>query len=254
MSEHLLTEKRFIDLSNLAERKGIVTFSDFLTINELNIFHQNARNYVTSYEISGGYEFAERQIAAFIPDALYYIWEYPIDCLLIKPSYPKFAEQLSHRDILGAVMNLGIERSKIGDILVENPPHQGTICYMFCKQEITSYICTELHQIRHTIVECTIQEQHELAITPNFEAHNAIIASNRLDNVVSALCKSSRTTAVNDIHSGKIMINGKECLHNTYICKPNDVLSIRSHGKFIFEGEDGVTKKNRVKINYKKYI
>lgn len=249
MSEHLLTEKRLIDLSNLAERKGIVTFSDFLTLNELNMFHQNAGKYVTSYELSGGYELAERQIAAFIPDALYYIWEYPIDCLLIKPSHPKFAEQLSHRDILGAVMNLGIERCKIGDILIEE-----NFCYLFCRQEITPYLCMQLHQIRHTIVECQIQKQQELAITPNFEEYDAIIASNRLDNMVAALCKLSRTAAVQSIQSGKVMINGKECLHNAYICKPNDVLSIRGFGKFIFIGENGITRKNRVKINYKKYV
>lgn len=249
MSEHLLTEKRLMDLSSLAERKGIVTFSDFLTLNELNIFHQNAKKYVTGYELFGGYEFAERQIAAFIPDALYYIWEYPIDCLLLKPSYPKFAEELSHRDVLGAVMNLGIERSKIGDILIESDS-----CYLFCKQEITPYICSELVQIRHTQIQCEIKEPQNLMITPKFEHCDAIIASNRLDNVVAAICKMSRNKAVAHIQSGMIMVNGIECLHNIYICKPSDVLSIRSYGKFVFGEEVGVTRKNRMKINYKKYI
>lgn len=249
MSENLLTEKRFVDLSNQADRRGIVTFSDFLNLNELNIFHQNAQKYVTAYELSGGYEFAERQIAAFIPDALSYIWEYPIDCLQITPAYPKFAEALTHRDILGAVMNLGIERGKIGDILVKEGCY-----YLFCKKEITGYICEELGQIRHTMVRIAVTEPTDLRLEPDLDEQKAIIASNRLDNVISALTKTSRSEAVQMIQSGKVFVKGKECLQNTYLCKPSDIISVRSYGKFIFEGEHGVTRKNRIIITYKKYV
>ena len=248
MSEHLLTEKRFRDLSLQAQRRGIATFSDFLTLYELNILHQNASEYVTSYEVSGGYEFAERQIAAFLPDALYYDWEYPIDCLMLEPSYPKFAEQLTHRDILGAVMNLGIERAKIGDIVVKENCY-----YLFCKREITAYITEQLSQIRHTVITVSVTSTQDIDVQPDFEECVAIIASNRLDNVVSAMTKTSRGDSVQLIQSGKVFVQGRECLHNTYLCKPNDVLSIRSYGKFIFIGEQGVTRKNRVKISYKRY-
>lgn len=249
MSENLFTEKRFVDLSNQAYKRDIVTFSDFLTLNELNILQQNAKKYVTAYEVFGGYEFAERQIAAFVPDALCYIWEYPVDCIQIKPTYPKFAEEISHRDILGAVMNLGIERDKTGDILVN-----GTEIYLFCKQEITPYICEQLTQIRHTVVTCSVVAVDHLHIEPSLQECSAIIASNRLDNVIGAMCKLSRSAAVEYIQSGKVFIQGKECLHNTYICKPNDIISIRGFGKYQFSGEGSLTKKNRVKINYKKYI
>ena len=248
MSEHLLTEKRFVDLSRQAQRRGIVTFSDFLTLYELNILHQNASLYAAAYRISGGYELAERQLAAFLPDALYYDWEYPIDCLMLSPAYPKFAEQLSHRDILGAVMNLRIERAKIGDILVKEGCY-----YLFCKNDITSYLVEQLHQIRHTIINVTVTAFEHTGIQPDFEESEAVIASNRLDNVVSAMTKLSRSDAVQLIQSGKVFVQGKECLHNTYVCKEKDVLSIRSFGKFIFDGEQGLTRKNRLKISYKKY-
>ena len=249
MSENLFAEKRFVDLSSQAYKRDIVTFSDFLTLNELNILQQNAKKYVTTYEVFGGYEFAERQIAAFVPDALCYIWEYPVDCIQIKPTYPKFADAITHRDILGAVMNLGIERDKTGDILVN-----GIEIYLFCKHEITSYICEELTQIRHTVVTCSVVAVDHLHIEPSLQDCSAIIASNRLDNVIVAMCKLSRSAAVEYIQAGKVFIQGKECLHNTYICKPNDIISIRGFGKYQFSGEGSLTKKNRVKINYKKYI
>lgn len=249
MDENLFSEKRMQDLSNQSDRKGIVIFSDFLNLNELNIFHQNEKKYVTKYDLSGGYELAERQIAAFIPDALYYTWHYPIDCIEIIPSYPKFADVFTHRDILGAVMNLGIERSKIGDIILQEKKS-----YLFCKNEISKYILNELSQIKHTIVTSKIIEDYQISMHPNFEEKEIIIASNRIDNIISGFCNISRSEAVLLLQSGKVYINGRQCLHNTYICKPSDVVSVRSYGKYIFTSEIGETKKGRLKIHYQHYI
>ena len=76
----------------------------------------------------GGYDTAERQMAAFIPDALYLRWGKrrrirrilsTLSALKISPLNKKFAEELSHRDYLGSILNLGIERSKTGDILID---------------------------------------------------------------------------------------------------------------------------------------
>ena len=106
--EELLLAKRFLDLSRQAEQKDIVVFSEFLNLNELNIFKQEIPNLYSGFEISGGYELSERQMIAFIPDALCYAWDYPIACLKITPVNKKFAESLTHRDVLGSLMNLGI--------------------------------------------------------------------------------------------------------------------------------------------------
>lgn len=248
MNDNLLTAKRFADLAKQADRKGIVCFSDFLTLNELNILHDSGQQLVSSYETSGGYEDAERQIAAFIPDALYYMWKYPIDCIRIVPSYPKYAQKLSHRDILGTLMSLGVERAKFGDILVKESEY-----YLFVKQEMTSYIMENLTQIRHTLVRCEVIEETDLQIAAEFEEFEKIIASNRLDAIIAALSGKSRNQSVLWIQNGKIFINGAECLHNTYICKPSDVISIRGVGKFVFEGICGETRKNKIKIKYKQY-
>ena len=108
MNEQELCKKRLIDLSKQADIKGIVTFSGFLNLNEQNIYHTSKTSLYTNTECFGGYDSAERQMIAFIPDALMYVWDYPIRCIHITPKYPKFAEKLTHRDVLGALMNLGI--------------------------------------------------------------------------------------------------------------------------------------------------
>lgn len=103
MNEQELCRKRLLDLSRQADRKGIVLFSDFLNLNEQNIFHSLQKELYTTAELSGGYEQAERQMVAFIPDALCYEWSYPFVCIHAVPQYPKYAEKLTHRDVLGAL-------------------------------------------------------------------------------------------------------------------------------------------------------
>ena len=85
MNEQELCRKRLLDLSRQADRKGIVLFSDFLNLNEQNIFHSLQKELYTTAELSGGYEQAERQMVAFIPDA----WSYPFVCIHAVPQYPK---------------------------------------------------------------------------------------------------------------------------------------------------------------------
>lgn len=250
VNEDILCEKRFVDLARQADQKGIVCFSNFLTIHELNILREATPRLYGTHEVFGGYPNAERQMAAFLPDAFCYEWNYPINCIQLQPMYPKFAQELSHRDVLGALMSLGLERDKLGDILAK----QNTF-YLFVRQEMSSYILEELHEIRHTVVQCQIvPPQTAENLTPNMTEHTSIIASNRLDNVIAAFSGRSRSHAVMFIQSGKIFINGAECLHNIYICKPGDIISVRGIGKFVFDSVSGETKKGRIKILYRQYI
>ena len=241
--------KRFIDLSKQANRKGVVTFSDFLTINEQLILQHNKEKLESEYQMSGGYEYAERQMVAFIPDALFYEWDYPMKCVRIRPAYPKFAEALTHRDVLGALMSLGIDRSKIGDLIVKE-----TDMFFFAKTEIVPYILEQLTSIRRTVVTLKQETDSHIDYIPHFEEKEAIITSNRLDAVIAAICKTSRSASIRMIQEGRIFVNGSECLHNTYYCKQGDLLSIRGFGKVRFGETLGVTKKDRIRFSYQIFI
>ena len=146
-------------------------------------------------------------------------------------------------------MNLGIAREKLGDILIKDNK-----AYLFAKREIADYIAEELQQVRHTIVRCVLEEPSAMAVEPELKEFEKIVASNRLDSVIAAMSGKSRSQSVVLIQSGKIFINGAECLHNTYLCKQNDVISIRGTGKFIFDGEIGTTKKSKMKIRFRQYV
>ena len=248
-SEELLIQKRFIDLSRLASRRDIVTFSIFLNLNELNLFYQIVPELETTYQLSGGYEFAERQMIAFIPDALSYEFVFPIVCLHFYPVHLKFAEELSHRDILGALMNLGIERSRVGDIKLDGQDY-----YIFCEEGISDYIQQSLAQIRHTAVIGEIADASSCHFEQKFERLEGIIASVRLDNIIAFLLKLSRDKSAALIRSQKVYINERTAASNACQCKAGDVISIRGYGKYIYEGSSGETRKGRMKVSLKKYI
>lgn len=247
--DETLLSKRFIDLSRQAQQKDIVLFSDFLNLNEQNIFERSISELYCGFEMSGGFPNSERQMIAFLPDALCYTWNYPIVCLKITPLNRRFADELTHRDVLGSLMNLGIERSLLGDILIEN-----NVIYVFCVERIADYICEELTRIRHTSVKLELVSLLDVNIVPKTEELEGIVTSNRLDSVIACICKVSRSQANEWIRGGKVFINSRVLLNTTYECKQSELISVRSVGRFLFHGTLGETRKGRLKIRYEKYI
>ena len=250
MEKDTLLEKRIQELANLADRKGCVLFTDFLNLNEQNILHHFLQKFSWVHgETFGGYEGAERVMAAFIPEVLYSEWEYPVSCIRIEPLNRKFAEQLSHRDILGALMNLGIERSKTGDIAIRE-----TEAYLFCHETLAYLICDELTRIRHTSVKCTICELNDFSWQPKTELIRGSVASVRLDSIIALAFQSSRSSLLALIEEGKVFVNGKLITTNAYGLKENDLVSVRGLGKFRYRSVTGQTKKGRCMVEIEKYV
>lgn len=262
MEKEELLRKRISELANLADRRGCVTFTDFLNLNEQNILHQTLQKFSwIKGETFGGYEGAERQIAAFVPAVCepepFFQgeipgrrgWEYPISCIRIEPANAKFAEPLSHRDILGALMNLGIERSRTGDIAVCEKE-----AYLFCSSPLAGMICEELTRIRHTSVRCTPCSPDEFSYTPKTELVRGSVASVRLDSVMALAFQSSRSSLLSLIEDGKVFVNGKLITTNAYGLKCRDLVSVRGLGKFRYLDVTGQTKKGRSMVEIEKYV
>lgn len=248
--EELMLQKRLIELSKLAYQRGIVTYSDFLNLNELNILHTMPKNELyTSYKVFGGYDFSERQMVAFLPDALCYEYFYPISVLKISPLQKKFAESLSHRDYLGAILNLGIERSKIGDILV-----QDNSAILFIHQSLETFVQEELRRIKHTSVMAEPENFAEISYKPKTEEKKGTVSSLRLDSLMALAFSSSRTKLVSYIENGKVFVNGKLITSNGYQIKEEDIISVRGLGRFQFKEMLSQTKKGRYFVTIDMYI
>lgn len=248
--DELLLQKRLIELSELAYQRGIVTYSDFLNLNELNILQITPKNMLFSqYETFGGYDLSERQMVAFLPDALYYDFIYPITVLKISPLQKKFTDKLSHRDYLGAIMNLGIERNKVGDILLlENT------AFLFVQETLSKYIMENLTRIKNTTIQVAIENENKFSYQPNYEEIKGTIASTRLDSLLSLAYGSSRSKLVTLIETGKVYVNGKLITTNSYQIKDHEIVSVRGIGRFSYNGIISETKKGRFYVSIYKYI
>ena len=254
MEKDILFEKRMKELSKNAYYRGILTFSDFLDLNELNMLHSLSFDEPgVRLETYGGYAVAERQMAAFIPDAFFIDTEnmaaaFPMVCIAIRPAMEKFAEELTHRDYLGAVLNLGIDRSRIGDILV-----QGKTGYMFCHETMADFILDSLDRVRHTNVRPEVL--YDLSLLPELKTEiiSGTVSSVRLDSVIALAFSASRSSLISLIEGGKVFVNGKNVVSNAYNLKEGDIISVRGKGKFRFEEVGTMTRKNRYRVSIARY-
>lgn len=243
-------EKHFRDLARTAYQRGIAVFSDFLNLNELNIF-QSLRGEFSYLETEtfGGYELAERQIAVFRPEAPVFYADYPVKCLKITPLNAKFAEDLNHRDYLGTVLNLGIDRACLGDILVEEDA-----AYLFCLERMADFIRDNLIRIRHTSVYVEQVEAENFHYEPKYKEVSGTVASVRLDKLLALAFNASRSSLTGLIEGGKVFVNGKLVTSNGYEPKEGDLISVRGMGRFRFRETGGQSKKGREYVILWRYI
>ena len=255
-----LLEKRFEELSRIAYQRDIITFTDFLNLNEQNILHTLPKDTLYSRYVSfGGYDLAERQMAAFIPDALYLRCGkkelepeetgYPLHALQIAALNRRFSEELSHRDYLGAILNLGIERSKTGDILAYEDE-----ALIFVHKDMTELICSELTRVRHTTVRVETVPLTEIDYTPRYEEVRGTVASVRLDSLLSVAFSSSRSKLTGLIEGAKVYVNGRLVTSNGYQPQEGDIISVRGMGKFSYVGTGGPTRKKRLSVVIHRYV
>ena len=146
-------------------------------------------------------------------------------------------------------MNLGIERSCIGDIVVNEGK---AVC--FVKDEIKDYIVSQISKVGRVGVRIVDGISLDIDFTDSIEKLSLIVSSMRLDAIVAAITKLSREKSANTILSGKVLTNYSENKNVSHQLKTDDILTIRGYGKFVIKEQTGFTKKDRLKIVINHYI
>lgn len=238
MNENELIKQRFIDLSNRAFDKGYQTYTGFLNLDEISKLKE--QKYKTPFFLFGGFANAERCVACF---SEYDNVAFPIVCIKVEPLQQKFADKLNHRDFLGSLMNLGIDRSVLGDIKIDN-----NVGYVFCLDSIADYLIENLTRIKHTSVKCCKNNEIPEFITKLPDESQIIVSSLRADTIVAGIYKLSRNNVSQLFLQDKVFINSKAIKKEGTLIKENDVVSVRGYGKFIYSGTEKSTKKGRYVI------
>jgi RNA-binding protein YlmH len=250
---------RVKDLALRAYQNNYITNTEFLSLSELNEFFRilssegvpaQSRSYQGArFVIYGGYEDAERAMVCFLPEYMdeesFLLAENAepsvLSCVHVEPVNSRFADDLTHRDYLGALMNMGIERDQIGDILTGD--QEG---YVFATPQVADLMVKELIRIRHTSVKCTVVCPSECDIRPSFSEESGSVASERIDAVIAFVYHLSRSEAQKLIESESVFIDGRTAYSGGYDLKSGSRVSVRGHGKFIYDGPQGTTRKGRL--------
>ncbi|MBR2187204.1 MAG: hypothetical protein IJ857_07685, partial [Lachnospiraceae bacterium] len=166
---------------------------------------------------------------------------FPISVLSIVSVMTKFADDLNHRDFLGALMNLGIKREMLGDILVS-----GKEACVFCRDSIADFIIENLTRIRHTTVRISMIDGVGEVFLPEKREKMIQVSSLRVDAVAAKVFNLSRQGILELFQAGYIQLNGIICTENAKALNPGDVVSARGFGKFDFEEQSGFSKKGKL--------
>lgn len=236
---------RLFDTVNITLKNSRPKYIGFLTLSERAFAENELKNTDCRISFYGGYPDAERVMLGCFPD-----WmdsdEFPVKAITFE--YRK-CDSLSHRDFLGALMSLGIERETVGDILVE--PGRAVV---FVCDELYSYIKTQIIKIGNVGVAVYDGFEEPLPQGDILAEFTETVSSERIDCVIAALCGFSRTKAAELLNSGLVTVNSVIITKPTRSVAENDVISVRSKGRFIIVSLDGRTKKGRIILKYKKHI
>ena len=241
MENEALLKNRLTELASRAWGRGTWVYSEFLTLAEQDVLLGLKLD--CPFALFGGLPTSERKIACFGSEELCgYEETPPVVCLKLEPVQQKFADALTHRDFLGALMSLGVRREVLGDIeIVDN------VGYLFCLKSIAGFISENLTSARHTTVAVTVSKPPERLSAPP-PVTELVVASERLDAAVAAVFRLSRSQAQELIEKEQVFVSGRLPKSAGLDITPGSVISVRHYGRFVYEGVARETKKGRIRI------
>ncbi len=246
--EEQLFLNRAEELARRALEKGVYTRTGFLSLREQELLSMLGHS-LCACTLFGGAEDCERKMARFGSAELCgYEEPFPIACVEIAPAGERFADALTHRDFLGALMSLGVERDVLGDVLV-----RGKHGYVFCTEAIAPFLAENLTKVKHTAVRCAVCEPPAPAQTP-LSPETVKVTSPRADAVVARAYRLSREESLALFRAGRVFRNGAVLENNSAPLRDGDILSVRGFGRFACRGVTGTTKKGKLNLTIEKYL
>ena len=239
-AEKLLQSISFVENRN--------TVTKFLTNFEQVVLSQIvAYNYGDfKVEFFGGFDDAERKKAKIISNE-YYDVDYDIVCL--KAKFNNKFNKVEHRNILGAVHNLGINFNRFGDIIVlENE------VYIFVDDEIADYIAMEFTKAGRVNLDFQRVDLTEVKIEKKYEDFEIVSSSFRIDSIVAKITNKSRSKVKEFLGQDFIKLNHVILRNGEKTCTPDDIISIRKYGRYVVKGYTQNKKSLKYRITISKLV
>lgn len=237
--------KKVNDLYNRAGNRNVMTCTGFLTPTEQQVIRMNLPS--AKVRFSGGVHNSERVRAFFLPD---YMEDVTVD-EYIKVFRATFSfKNLSHRDFLGAILNLGIKRECIGDIYVFDRE-----AFFFVTSEIKEFVRLNLTKVGTVGVNISEVAFDKVKVPlPKFEEVKFSVQSLRLDSVIAGIFNESREKMNLKIREGIVLLNYLVCENTSQAIKVGDVISIRGYGKATIYEIGGITRRGKTFVIARKFV
>lgn len=245
---------RVLDKLELSQNRGVPAHTPFLSPGEQAAVTDLLSAWGRPRHLFwGGYPDAERQLCAFLPD-----WQEEEDFLAdpegpisaLEASFPANAS-LSHRDILGALMGLGLTREKLGDILFPAPG----LCQVAVLTEALPILLSQWEEAgRWKVALRPIPPSQLSPRPPQVKTIRDTVATPRLDAVIASGFSLSRSKAAALISAGKVSLNHRECAKGDRQVEEGDVLTCRGLGKCVVKEVPGQSRKGRTMLVLERYL
>ena len=247
---------QLLDKVEMVEKKNKIEYTDFLDLAQIELVQKfinkiRLENYI-SY---GGFEQAERKMFVIYPDKFNSIvveknLSHIVEIIRIELT-DDLKGKYTHRDYLGAVIKLGVERKKIGDIIVDNNGAD-----IIVDKDIVKFLSENLSSLtRFSKSTITVQNIEDLRpVEIKKEEIEIIVSSMRLDNVISELARCSRNKALDIINQERVFVNFEGETKKTKQIKPGDMVTIRGKGRFFIKEISGQTRSGREVVKVEKFV
>ena len=243
-------EKRLDELALRCLYTGQACFTRFLEPAHEDAVRSAARRAGVRADFWGGYEGAERRVAAFCADGAPERDAYPV-CALRLAWNAKFANP-GHRDLLGAVMGLGIERETTGDIAMGE--YRGGPCaYLFALEDVAGYIAASLESAGRASLKVERAQETPALTPPEGSELRLTVQQERLDAVLAAACRLSRGEAQRLITAGLVKLNHAPCLRADAKLSEGDLISARGYGRVRLDAFEGQSRRGRQVVRAFRY-
>lgn len=239
----------------------VITSTSFLDVRQQSLLLSEFSRYTDVQNILyGGYDTSERSVLVFVPQYLTvndfdslseYFYENPDEnpLTVINLKKDNFSV-VSHRDYLGALMGLGIKRETIGDILVNDAGAD-----LLVLKSVAPYIISELKSVGRATVYATESDFSSIKLSDsNILEETVNVSSMRLDSIISACFRLSRSDSSSAILSGSVFVNSQQITKCDKKVNIGDKIVFRTKGKVVLKEISGVSKKGRNFIKIHVYV
>lgn len=243
---------RVQELCTLAQKRGIPRNTGFLSDREQSLASAAMNREDCTYgRFWGGWEQAERKVLCIEPPDTWQLE--PVAVLQLTALNAQPPRVPGHRDYLGAILGLGLDRACLGDLLPN--PRDPRIMYAFVLEDKVEFLVEELHQAGSWSVRAQLCEQvpPQVLAEPERELYDTTVSSLRADAVLAAMMHTSRTVAAQAISGGKVEINHLPLRSASEPVYTGDLFTVRGAGRWRVKEVGGTSRKGRLFITYFQY-